>query len=265
MATPVEERKQPADRAVARRPAHEFDAIVLVSFGGPEEPDDVMPFLENVTRGRNVPRERLLEVARHYDAFGGVSPINAQNRALIAALEPELRRHGIDLPIYFGNRNWHPYLADTMRQMAERRRRTCARGLHVGVQLLLGLPPVPRGYLNAHRPSGRTRPGARQIRDVLQPSGFVAANVDRVRAALRELGATRRAHRVHGALIPWRWRRTARTRRNCGDGRLVADAVGVARLAGSSTRAAAAAARPWLEPDIGDHLRALHARGVKRS
>src|SRR3954454_20788155 len=119
MATPVEDRKQPADRAAPRRPAHEFDAIVLVSFGGPEGPGDVMPFLENVTRGRDVPRERLLDVAHHYELFGGVSPINEQNRALIAALEPELRAHEIDLPIYFGNRNWRPFIADAMTQMRD--------------------------------------------------------------------------------------------------------------------------------------------------
>src|SRR3954451_15483280 len=95
-----------------------YDALLIVSFGGPEKPDDVLPFLENVTRGRNVPRERLLEVAEHYYHFGGASPINAQVRELIEALRPELRRHGIGLPIYWGNRNWHPILADTMRNMA---------------------------------------------------------------------------------------------------------------------------------------------------
>ena len=96
---------------------HPYDALLIVSFGGPEGPDDVLPFLENVTRGRNIPRERLAEVAEHYQHFGGVSPINAQNRALIAALETELKSHGIDLPIYFGNRNWHPLLPDTLRAM----------------------------------------------------------------------------------------------------------------------------------------------------
>ena len=94
-----------------------YDALLVLSFGGPEGMDDVMPFLENVTRGRNIPRERLEEVAEHYAHFGGVSPINAQNRALIAALERELADHGIDLPIYFGNRNWHPLLQDTIEAM----------------------------------------------------------------------------------------------------------------------------------------------------
>src|SRR5579864_7458022 len=110
-------RKQPADGAEPQLDVLGFDALVVVSFGGPEGMDDVMPFLENVTRGRNVPRERLEEVAHHYELFGGASPINAQNRALIAALGPELDAHGIELPIYFGNRNWHPFLRDTLRQM----------------------------------------------------------------------------------------------------------------------------------------------------
>ena len=111
MAAIADDRKPPADGFESRYPATFFDAILVVSFGGPEGMDDVMPFLENVTRGRSVPRERLEEVARHYERFDGVSPINAQNRALIAALRTELDAYGIDLPIYFGNRNWHPALA----------------------------------------------------------------------------------------------------------------------------------------------------------
>src|SRR5688572_10697291 len=96
-----------------------YDALLVVSFGGPEGMDDVIPFLENVLRGRNVPRERMLQVAHHYELFGGVSPINQQNRDLIAALEKELERNGPRLPIYWGNRNWHPLLPDTLRQMAK--------------------------------------------------------------------------------------------------------------------------------------------------
>src|SRR5512132_3684968 len=98
--------------------SHPYDALLIVSFGGPEGPQDVLPFLENVLRGRNVPRERLLEVAEHYYHFGGVSPLNEQNRRLQAALERELADHAIDLPVYLGNRNWHPLLPDTLAQMA---------------------------------------------------------------------------------------------------------------------------------------------------
>jgi ferrochelatase len=96
-----------------------YDAIVIVSFGGPEGMDDVIPFLENVLRGRNVPRERMLGVAKHYELFGGVSPINAENRKLIVALHKQLELKGPRLPIYFGNRNWHPMLADTLRKMRD--------------------------------------------------------------------------------------------------------------------------------------------------
>src|SRR4029434_10996983 len=96
-----------------------FDALLVVSFGGPEGMDDVMPFLENVLHGRNVPRERMLGVAKHYELFGGVSPINGQNRKLIAALQHELETNGPRLPIYFGNRNWHPLLPDTLSKMRD--------------------------------------------------------------------------------------------------------------------------------------------------
>src|SRR5579871_4935554 len=94
-----------------------YDALLVVSFGGPEREEDVIPFLENVLRGKNVPRERMLEVAEHYYHFGGKSPINDQNRALISGIESELARQGPRLPVYWGNRNWNPFLADTLRQM----------------------------------------------------------------------------------------------------------------------------------------------------
>lgn len=102
----------------------DYDAVILASFGGPEGQDDVIPFLRNVTRGRGIPDERLEEVAHHYRAFGGVSPINAQNRDLKAALEVELARRGIDLPVYWGNRNWGPYLHEAMSEAAADGHRT---------------------------------------------------------------------------------------------------------------------------------------------
>src|SRR4030095_5663695 len=96
-----------------------YDAILILSFGGPEGMDEVMPFLENVLRGKNVPPERMRAVARHYELFDGVSPINSQNRHLSAALEKELNERGPALPIYWGNRNWHPMLSDALRRMAD--------------------------------------------------------------------------------------------------------------------------------------------------
>ena len=103
----------------ALRPPPSYDALLLVSFGGPEGPEDVMPFLENVVRGKDVPRERLLEVARHYERFGGVSPAGDQIRALLVALVTELNAHGPPLPVYWGNRHWHPLLSETVAQMAD--------------------------------------------------------------------------------------------------------------------------------------------------
>jgi ferrochelatase len=96
-----------------------YDAVLFVSFGGPEGPDDVIPFLENVLRGKHVPQERMLEVAEHYYKFDGVSPINSQNRALIKAVESELSQQQINLPVYWGNRNWHPMLTETFEQMQQ--------------------------------------------------------------------------------------------------------------------------------------------------
>ncbi|KZX21902.1 Ferrochelatase [Rathayibacter tanaceti] len=114
-----------ATPAAASGPEHvevpvAYDAILLAGFGGPEGQDDVIPFLRNVTRGRGIPEERLEEVAHHYRHFGGVSPINAQNRALKAAMEAELARRGIDLPVLWGNRNWAPYLTEAVTEAQER-------------------------------------------------------------------------------------------------------------------------------------------------
>ncbi len=133
------------------------EAVLIVSFGGPEKPEDVLPFLENVTRGRNIPRERLLEVAGHYHHLGGKSPINDQCRALITALRAELDAHGIELPIYWGNRNWHPFLADTLKQMRDDGI-TGSPCLHdFGVQFLLGMPAIPGKHCNSSGSSWRGR------------------------------------------------------------------------------------------------------------
>ena len=142
-----------------------YDAILLVSFGGPEKPDDVLPFLENVLRGKPVPRERLLEVAEHYQQFGGHSPINDQNRALIVALQAELRAHRIDLPIYWGNRNWHPLLADTLAQMKRD-----------GIQHALGF------FTSAYSSYSGCRQYREDIAAAQQVVGDGAPQVDKIRA-----------------------------------------------------------------------------------
>ena len=149
-----------------------YDALLIVSFGGPDGPDDVLPFLENVLRGRNVPRERMLEVAEHYYQFGGRSPINDQNRALIAALEKELAAHGPHLPIYWGNRNWHPLLADTLRQMASDGVRRALAFVTSAYSSYSGCRQYRENIAAAQAEVGATAPADRQAPRVLQSSWF---------------------------------------------------------------------------------------------
>ena len=167
------------------------DSFLLLSFGGPQGPDEVMPFLRNVTAGRGVPDERLAAVAEHYYHFGGVSPITAQNQALLAALGAEFGRRGIDLPLYFGNRNWHPFLTDTARQLAADGRRhalvlaTSATGSYSGCR------QYREDLARALDRSSDRRPALRftKLRHYFDHPGFVAANAD---------GGARRAGRAAG-------------------------------------------------------------------
>jgi ferrochelatase len=264
MPTPVEERKQPADRAVAQLPEHEFDAILLLSFGGPEGMDDVVPFLENVTRGRGVPRERLLEVAHHYEVFGGVSPINDQNRALIAALEPELQARGVELPVYFGNRNWRPFLADTMRTMRDDGVRRALAVFTSAYSSYSGCRQYREDLFRAQQEVGPDAPEVPRLRMFFNHPGFVAANVDRVREALADLAGDEAhiaftAHSIPAAMAKIcayeaQLRETAR---------LVADAVGVDDWAVAYQSRSGPPNVPWLGPDVSDHLAAVAARGVR--
>ena len=170
-----------------------YDAFVLLSFGGPEHPDDVMPFLRNVTRGRGVPEERLLEVAEHYYHFGGVSPINQQCRDLLAAVQADFAAHGVGLPAYWGNRNWQPMLADTVAQMRDD-----------GVEDALGFATSAYGGYSSCRQywediaaaRAHVGPGAPRIAKLRQfhdHPGFVAPHADAVTAALAQLDPARRA------------------------------------------------------------------------
>ena len=161
-----------ADRPAARDPAlAPYDAVLLLSFGGPERPQDVLPFLQNVTAGRGIPRERLDEVAGHYLAKGGRSPINDQNRALIAALAAEADRRGLDVPILWGNRNWSPYLVDTLREAVDAGHRRVLAVVTSAFSSLLRLSPVPRGRrLGPARARRRgAHAGGRQGPPLLQP------------------------------------------------------------------------------------------------
>ena len=163
-----------------------FDALLIVSFGGPEGMNDVMPFLENVVRGRNVPRERLLGVAHHYELFGGVSPINQQNRNLIAALAEELRANGPALPIYWGNRNWHPLLPDTLRQMAADGIRNALAFVTSAYSSYSSCRQYLQNISDAQAVVGPDAPRVEKLRVFYNHPLFIEANVDHIRAALNE-------------------------------------------------------------------------------
>jgi ferrochelatase len=244
-----------------------YDALLLVSFGGPEGPEDVLPFLENVLRGRNVPRDRMLEVAHHYDLFGGVSPINAQNRALIAALRAELQERGPDLPIYWGNRNWRPFLADALREMrADGRKHALAL-----ITSAYSSYSSCRQYLeDIERAQAEVGPGAPRVsplRKFFDHPGFIAANADHLRTALAALPpeSQRRARVIFTAhSIPQSMARVSayesQLRTAC---HLVAEASGVSAWELANQSRSGSPAQPWLEPDIEERLEVLHTDGIE--
>jgi ferrochelatase len=168
-----------------------YDALLLVSFGGPEKPDDVLPFLENVTRGRGIPRERLEEVGQHYHLFGGRSPINDQNRQLIAAVEQDLASAGLQVPVYWGNRNWEPYLADTLRQMAADGVRRAACLVTSAYSSYSGCRQYRENLADAVATvtsEGIEVPRLDRLRHYFNHPGFVEPMVDATLSALASLG-----------------------------------------------------------------------------
>jgi protoheme ferro-lyase len=186
-----------------------YDAILLVSFGGPECNSDVLPFLENVLRDRNVPRERMLQVAERYYLFGGKSPINDQNRALIAALGAELKTHGPDLPIYWGNRNWHPMLADTLRQMKTdgvKRANAFATSAYSSYS---SCRQYRENIATAQTAVGDGAPAVHKLRVFYNHPYFVEANIDHVREALKRIPEDRRASPTPRTVFRWACRRVA--------------------------------------------------------
>lgn len=164
-----------------------------MSFGGPEGPADVVPFLETVTAGRNVPRERLLEVAHHYERFGGVSPINGQNRSLIAALEAELKAHGVALPVYFGNRNWTPLLVDTLREMRDDGVRHALMFVTSAYSSYSGCRQYREDVQRAQEAIGAGAPAVDKLRVFYNHPGFVEPNAENLRRALATVPESRRA------------------------------------------------------------------------
>ncbi|MGY6501728.1 MAG: ferrochelatase [Acidimicrobiales bacterium] len=243
------------------------DALVVVSFGGPEGPEDVMPFLENVTRGRDVPRERLAEVAEQYMLTGGVSPINEQNRRLVDAVRRDLEAHGIDLPVYWGNRNWGPYLSDTVAQMADDGVRRALAFVTSAYSSYSGCRQYREDIESARADVGDGAPEILKLRQFWNHPGFVGPFRSGLVTALAELDPDRRqrAHLVFTAhSLPVSMAATSDYEAQLRDAMdLVAGEVApdLPRELVWQSRSGPPQV-PWLEPDVNDHLRSLHDRGV---
>lgn len=240
-----------------------FDALLVVSFGGPEKHEDVLPFLENVLRGKNVPRERMLEVAEHYYHFGGRSPINDQNKQLIAALEGEFRKQGIAMPVYWGNRNWHPLLPDTLKQMqADGIRRTAALATSA-FGSYSGCRQYREDIARAQQTAGVQEMAIEKLPNFFDRPEFIEAMTDRVRAAMTEVPKAEQliftAHSIPLSMAeasPYvRQLKEASTR--------VAAACGMNNWTLVYQSRSGPPSQPWLAPDICDYLREQHATGVR--
>ncbi|HUY90008.1 MAG TPA: ferrochelatase [Pirellulales bacterium] len=244
-----------------------YDALLLVSFGGPERPEDVMPFLENVLRGKPVPRERMLEVAEHYYHLGGASPINEQNRRLIAALEAELAAHGPKLPIYWGNRNWRPFLADALRQMAADGVRRALAFFTSAFSSYSGCRQYRENIAQAQAEVGPSAPPIDKLRGFFNHPGFIEATAERVQQARETIPAERRgesrliftAHSIPLAMAQ-NCRYEQQLHEACG---LVAEQAGAADWGLAYQSRSGPPSQPWLEPDICDVLRQLPAEGAR--
>lgn len=236
-----------------------YDAFLLVSFGGPEGSDEVLPFLENVVRGRNVPRERLLEVAQHYEHFGGVSPINQQNRELIEALQSAFPRHGIELPIYWGNRNWNPLLADTMAQMKADGVRRAIAFVTSAFSCYSGCRQYREDITRAQQAVGDGAPQVDKMRVFFNHPGFIRAMTERVQEGLQTVAAGREPRLLFTAhSIP------AGMASGCSyesqlreASRLVAENCKVADWELVYQSRSGPPQQPWLEPDVLDHIQAI--------
>lgn len=234
-----------------------YDSFLLVSFGGPEGQDDVMPFLENVLRGKNVPRERMLEVAEHYKHFGGVSPINEQNRQLIAALQKRFDANGIDLPIYWGNRNWDPYFADTLRQMKTDGKKRSLAFFTSMFSCYSGCRQYRENIIQAREEVGEGAPLVEKVRMGFNHPGFIAAMADNVTKAAQTIDASPAETKVlfTAHSIPMGMADNCdyekQLRESC---RLVADACGAVDWDLVYQSRSGPPSQPWLEPDVLDAI-----------
>lgn len=248
-------------------PQPTYDALLIVSFGGPERKADVVPFLENVLRGKPVPPERMLQVAEHYYHFGGKSPINDQNRALLRALEERFAAERLKLPIYWGNRNWHPLLADTLRQMADDGVRRALAFVTSAFSSYSGCRQYLENIAAAREAPGARAPLVDKLRGFFNHPGFLAAVADRARDALDRLPAERRA----AAAIVYTAHSIPQTMADCCPYqsqlaeacRLVSEQLNTGgwRLAYQSR--SGSPTQPWLGPDICDELRSLAGQNIR--
>jgi ferrochelatase len=247
-----------------------YDAILVVSFGGPESRDDVIPFLETVLRGRNVPRERLLTVAEHYYHFGGKSPINQQTRELIAALEHELEARGPKLPVYWGNRNWHPLLPETLLQMKKDGVRRALGFVTSAYSSYSGCRQYRENITQAQREVGEGAPEVDKLRVFFNHPEFIDATAERVQEALAAVpsgvqqDAQQNVQVVYIAhSIPVSMAATSDYVRQLEEvRRLVSQKLGVRNDALVYQSRSGAPGQPWLEPDILDHLRAVKTQNL---
>jgi len=247
-----------------------YDAFLLVSFGGPEGPADVIPFLENVTRGRGVPRERLERVAEHYYRFGGVSPINQECRDLLAAIEKDFAAAGVDLPLYWGNRNWDPTLADTVATMAADGRRRAIAFVTSAYSSYSGCRQYLEDIERARALVGGSAPVIDKVRPYFNHPGFIEPLADAVRAAAASPGLSVHsfdlvctAHSIPEAMAAASGPSGGAYPAQLAEAsRLVAERAGGARswrLVYQSRSGPPSV--PWLGPDVGDCLSELAAAG----
>jgi ferrochelatase len=243
-----------------------YDAILVVSFGGPESKEEVIPFLETVLRGRNVPRERLLTVAEHYYHFEGKSPINQQTLELIAALKAELQRVGPRLPIYWGNRNWHPFLTETLVKMKQEGIRRALAFVTSAYSSYSGCRQYREDIMRAQGEVGEDAPQIDKLRQFFNHPGFVEATIDRVRDALDAVPhhARQNVQIVYTAhSIPLSMANSCDYVTQLEEVRgLVSDALGQKNDALVYQSRSGTPGQSWLEPDILDYLRDVKARNL---
>jgi len=243
-----------------------YDAILVVSFGGLESKEEVMPFLENVLRGRNIPRERMLTVAEHYYHFEGKSPINQQTRALIAALQAELERNGPKLPIYWGNRNWHPLLAETLEKMKQDGIRRALGFVTSAYSSYSGCRQYREDIAQAQGEVGPGAPEVDKLRAFFNHPAFVEATIERIEEALRAVPADARGnvqivYLAHS--IPVSMANSSDYVKQLEEvRRLASAALGQTNDALVYQSRSGAPGQPWLGPDILEYLRQVKGENL---